>query len=65
MRCNLKRGRIFAALFLVMKKFAVIRPEIQRAPDKLKGVPIDIEPRFVAADRPLAGTPKNKMHRPG
>ena len=27
----------------------VIRPEVQRVLDKLKDVPVDIEPRFVSA----------------
>jgi len=32
-------------------KMAVIRPEVQKALDKLAGVPVDIEPRFVTAEQ--------------
>lgn len=42
----------------LLKRLAVIRPEIQRALDKLKEIPIDIEPRFTAAERLLAGAAK-------
>jgi hypothetical protein len=31
-------------------KMAVIRPEVQKALDRLAGVPVDIEPRFVTAE---------------
>ena len=31
----------------------IIRPEVQRALDKLKKVPVDIEPRFVTAEQLL------------
>ncbi len=34
-------------------RLGVIRPEVQRALDKLKNVPIDIEPRFPAAEQLL------------
>ncbi len=43
----------------LMKRLAVLRPEIQRALDKLKSIPIDIEPKFTTAERLLAGAPKN------
>jgi hypothetical protein len=33
----------------LIAKFAVVRPEVQRALDRLAGVPVDIEPRFVTA----------------
>jgi hypothetical protein len=36
-------------------RLGVIRPEVQRALDKLKNVPIDIEPRFVTAEQILRG----------
>ena len=32
-----------------LQKMAVIRPEVQRVLDRLTGVPVDIEPRFVTA----------------
>jgi hypothetical protein len=34
-------------------RLGVIRPEVQRALDKLKNVPVDIEPHFVTADQLL------------
>src|SRR6267142_1849713 len=34
-----------------LKTVGVIRPEVQRLLDKLSNVPVDIEPRFTAADR--------------
>ena len=37
----------------IIQRLAVVRPEIQRALDKLKGIPVDIEPRFPAAERLL------------
>src|SRR4030095_3294437 len=39
----------YAAAQDLLKKMVVLRPEVQRVLDKLKGVPIDIEPRFVSA----------------
>jgi hypothetical protein len=36
---------------------AVIRPEVQHVLDRLAGVPVDIEPRFVTAEKLLAATP--------
>ncbi len=38
-------------------RLGVIRPEVQRALDKLTGVPIDIEPRFTTAERLLRDFP--------
>jgi len=37
------------------ERMGVIRPPVQTALDKLKDVPVDIEPRFVTADELLAG----------
>ena len=37
----------------LLKKMVVIRPEVQAVLDKLKGVPVDIEPRFVTAKQIL------------
>jgi hypothetical protein len=34
----------------LLKKFVVVRPEVQKVLDKLQKVPVDIEPRFVTAD---------------
>ena len=37
-------------------RLGIIRPEVQRALDKLKNVPIDIEPRFTTAEQLLHET---------
>jgi len=34
----------------MLRTLGVVRPEVQRVLDKLKGVPIDIEPQFVTAE---------------
>jgi hypothetical protein len=39
----------------LLKSQAVIRPEVQRVLDRSKAVPVDIEPRFVTAEKLLAG----------
>jgi hypothetical protein len=44
----------YAAAKQMMEKLAVIRPQTQVVLDKLKGVPVDIEPRFVTAEQLLA-----------
>ncbi len=36
-----------------LKGMGVVRPEVQRVLDKLGGVPVDIEPRFTAAEKLL------------
>ena len=33
----------------LLKKMVVVRPEVQRVLDKLKDVPVDIEPNFTTA----------------
>ncbi|MCA1663639.1 MAG: hypothetical protein LC659_05115, partial [Myxococcales bacterium] len=38
----------------LLAKMAVVRPEVQRVLDKLARVPVDIEPRFVTADKLVA-----------
>jgi hypothetical protein len=38
----------------ILARLAVVRPETQRVLDRLKDVPVDIEPRFVTAEG-LAG----------
>jgi hypothetical protein len=35
----------------LLERLAVVRPETQRVLDRLKGVPVDVEPRFVTAER--------------
>ena len=44
----------YAAAQEFLKKFVVIRPEVQRVLDKLTDVPVDIEPRFVTAQQFIA-----------
>jgi len=34
----------------LLERLAVLRPETQRVLDRLKDVPVDIEPRFVTAE---------------
>jgi hypothetical protein len=43
----------YAAAKQMMEKLAVVRPPTQAVLDKLKGVPVDIEPRFVTAEQLL------------
>ena len=38
-----------------LKKMGVVRPEVKRVLDKLAAVPVDIEPRFTAADKLRSG----------
>jgi biotin operon repressor len=38
----------------MIDKLGVVRPSVQAILDKLKDVPVDIEPRFVSADQLLA-----------
>jgi hypothetical protein len=40
----------YAAAKQMMDTLGVVRPPVQAVLDKLKGVPVDIEPRFVTAD---------------
>jgi hypothetical protein len=35
----------------MIEKLATIRPPVQTVLDRLKGVPVDIEPRFVTAEQ--------------
>ena len=39
------------------ERLGVVRPEVQRALDRLSDVPVDIEPRFTAADQLTASLP--------
>jgi hypothetical protein len=34
----------------LLKKMVVVRPQVQAVLDKLKNVPVDIEPKFVTAE---------------
>jgi len=45
----------YAAAKTLATTLGVVRPEVQRVLDRLKGVPVDIEPRFVTAEALLAG----------
>jgi hypothetical protein len=41
----------------MLEKLGVVRPQVQTVLDRLKDVPVDIEPRFVTADQLVAGSP--------
>jgi hypothetical protein len=43
----------YAAAQGMIKTLGVVRPEVQKVMDRLKDVPVDIEPRFTAADKLL------------
>ncbi len=47
----------------LLAKMAVVRPEVQRALDKLRAVPVDIAPRFVTADK-LATMARDQSAQP-
>src|SRR5262249_43385118 len=40
-----------AAAVALLQKLAVVRPPVQAILDRLKDVPVDIEPRFVSVDK--------------
>jgi hypothetical protein len=40
----------YAKAKTILERLAVVRPETQRVLDRLKDVPVDVEPRFVTAD---------------
>jgi len=44
----------YAAAQTLMTTMGVVRPDVQRVLDRLKAVPVDIEPRFVTANALLA-----------
>ena len=44
----------YAAAKQMIETLAVIRPPVQAVLDRLKDVPVDIEPRFVTADQLLS-----------
>ena len=39
----------------LVKRLGVVRPDVQRVLDRLKGVPVDIEPKFVTAEKLTGG----------
>jgi hypothetical protein len=43
----------------LIKTLGVVRPEVQKVLDRLKDVPVDIEPRFVTAEKLLASDRAN------
>ena len=44
----------YAATKALVDSLAVVRPPVQAVLDRLKDVPVDIEPRFVSAEQLLA-----------
>jgi hypothetical protein len=49
----------YAGTKKLMSEMMVLRPEVQKALERLKGVPTDIEPQFITADK-LAGASAGK-----
>jgi hypothetical protein len=47
----------YAGTKRLMSDMMVLRPEVQKALERLKGVPTDIEPVFVTADKLAAANP--------
>jgi hypothetical protein len=47
----------YAGAKKLMSEMMVLRPEVQKALERLKGVPTDIEPQFVTADKLAAAPP--------
>jgi len=48
----------------VLATRALVRPDVQRVLDRLQGVPVDIEPRFVTADELSGRTPPAPRQAP-
>jgi hypothetical protein len=46
----------YAAAQALIAKLGVVRPDVQKVLDRLKDVPVDIEPRFTTAEKLLAGS---------
>jgi hypothetical protein len=40
----------------MVETLGVVRQPVRRALDRLTGIPVDIAPRFITAERLLAGT---------
>ncbi len=47
----LQAGGDYAGALKMLDTLGVVRPEVQRVLDRLAGIPVDIEPRFVTAER--------------
>jgi hypothetical protein len=47
---TIQAGGDYAAAKALGDKMGVVRPPVQKALDRLKAIPVDIEPRFVTAD---------------
>ena len=45
----------YAKAKALIERLGVVRPPVQKVLDKLAKVPVDIEPRFVTAEKLLAG----------
>jgi hypothetical protein len=48
----------YTAAQAMIKTLGVVRPEVQKVLDRLKDVPVDIEPRFTTAEKLLDATAK-------
>ncbi len=53
----------YAGTKKLMTEMMVLRPEVQKALERLKSVPTDIEPKFVTADK-LAGGTRSSANKP-
>jgi hypothetical protein len=51
---TMQAGGDYKAAQEMIKNLGVVRPEVQRVLDRLKDVPVDIEPRFTTAEKLLA-----------
>jgi hypothetical protein len=51
----------YAGAKKMLDTLGVIRPEVQRALDKLQGIPTDIEPHYVTADEIAPAVPKQVL----
>jgi hypothetical protein len=53
----------YAGAKKMLDTLSVIRPEVQKAMDKLQGIPTDIEPEFVTADELTVKAPAQQRRR--
>lgn len=53
----------YAGAKKLMSEMMVLRPEVQKALERLKSVPTDIEPKFVTADKLTAGESSSKSDK--
>jgi hypothetical protein len=54
----------YAGTKKLMSEMMVMRPEVQKALERLKSVPVDIEPKFFTADQLLTQEAKGRSSGP-